>query len=52
MRCNADKSPDPEEWLELDESGRLELIMAYHRRNRLSVGQSSKSPAREMALAR
>jgi hypothetical protein len=47
MRYDADQAPDPEIWLELDESERVELVMAYHHRNGLSVGQCSKSPARE-----
>jgi len=45
MRYNADQAPDPGTWLELDESVRLELVMAYHRRNRLSVGQSARAHA-------
>jgi hypothetical protein len=31
MRYDADKAPDPEEWLELDESERIDAVMAYHR---------------------
>jgi len=45
MRYNADKAPDPEEWLELDESERIDAVMTYHRRNRLSVGQSARAHA-------
>jgi len=45
MRYDAQKAPDPEEWLELDESQRLDAVMAYHRRNRLSVGQSARMHA-------
>jgi hypothetical protein len=45
MRYDADKAPDPEEWLELDEQARIDAVSAYHRRNRLQVGQSAKAHA-------
>jgi hypothetical protein len=31
MRYDANKAPDPEEWLELDESERIDAVIAYHR---------------------
>jgi len=41
MRYDARRAPIPEEWLELDEQERLDLVIEYHRRGRLSVGQSA-----------
>lgn len=32
MRYDPDAAPDPEEWLALDETQRIELVSAYHRR--------------------
>jgi hypothetical protein len=45
MRYSADQAPDPAKWLALNESDRLDLVIAYHRRNRLSVGQSARAHA-------
>jgi hypothetical protein len=45
MRYDADNAPDPEEWLALGEQERIDQVMAYHRRNRLHVGQSAKAHA-------
>ena len=42
MRYEADKAPDPEEWLELDESERIDLVIDYHRRAKKPVGQDKK----------
>jgi hypothetical protein len=42
MRYDADKAPDPEEWLELDESERIDLVIDYHRRAKKPVGQDKK----------
>jgi hypothetical protein len=39
MRYDADKAPDPQEWLELDEQVRIDLAIAYHRRYHLQMGQ-------------
>jgi hypothetical protein len=50
MRNDADKAPDPEIWLELDESERIDLIMAYHRRSREPVGQNAKVHATAHAI--
>jgi hypothetical protein len=32
MRYDADKQPDPDTWLELDEAERIDLVIDYHRR--------------------
>ena len=32
MKYDAHKAPDPENWLLLDESDRIDLILQYHRR--------------------
>jgi len=45
MRYDADKAPDPDEWLELDEHERIDLVVAYHRRGNLPVGGSAKAHA-------
>jgi hypothetical protein len=42
MLYNADRAPDPETWLGLDESERIDLVRAYHRRTREPVGQNAK----------
>jgi hypothetical protein len=42
MHYDADKAPYPEIWLELDESERIDLVRAYHRRSREPVGQNAK----------
>jgi len=45
MHYNARRAPIPKEWLELDEQERLDLVIQYHRRDRLSVGQSATAHA-------
>jgi hypothetical protein len=42
MRYDALKAPDPEEWLELDESDRLDLVKRYHIRAKLPVGENER----------
>src|SRR5262249_5485734 len=42
MHYEADKAPDPQEWLELDEQERIDLAIAYHRHYHLPMGQSPK----------
>ena len=42
MRYDADKSPDPEEWLELDESDRIDLVIDYHISAKQPVGESER----------
>ena len=42
MRYDASKSPDPVEWLELDESDRLDLVKRYHIRAKLPVGENER----------
>ncbi|MBI4002477.1 MAG: hypothetical protein HY348_11925 [Nitrospira defluvii] len=37
MRYNPDVAPDPDTWLALDESQRLDLVSAYHRRTRAKL---------------
>src|SRR5215510_10054262 len=41
-RYDASTAPDPEAWLQLDEQARIDLVIAYHRRYRLPMGQSPK----------
>jgi hypothetical protein len=31
MQCDATDQPDPETWLELDETERIDLVIEYHR---------------------
>jgi hypothetical protein len=50
MRYDADKAPDPEIWLELDESERIDLVRAYHLRSREPVGQNAKVHATAHAI--
>jgi len=45
MRYDADKAPNPHEWLELDESGGLDVVLEYHRRRKLPVGESARAHA-------
>ena len=42
MNYNADVPPDPKAWLELDDTERIDLVIAYHRRFHLSLGGSAK----------
>jgi hypothetical protein len=42
MRYDAHKAPDPEEWLEFDESDRIDQVMEYHRRRRLPVCDNAR----------
>ena len=42
MRYDASKAPDPMEWLELDESDRIDLVIAYHKHAKLPVGESAR----------
>jgi hypothetical protein len=42
MRYDADQTPDPEAWLQLDEQERIDLAIMYHRRYHLPMGQSPK----------
>jgi hypothetical protein len=42
MLYNADRAPDPEAWLGLDESECIDLVRAYHRRTREPVGENAK----------
>ena len=32
MQYDADEQPDPDAWLELDETERIDLVIEYHRR--------------------
>jgi hypothetical protein len=41
-RYDASTAPDPQAWLELDEQERIELVIAYHRRYHLPMGQDPK----------
>ena len=42
MLYDANKQPDPQAWLALDESERIEMVIEYHRRNHLPFGKSAK----------
>ena len=42
MRYDADQAPDPEEWLELDESDRTDAVIAYHKRAKKPVGENNR----------
>jgi len=42
MRYDARKAPDPQEWLDLDESERIDQVLNYHRRRLLQVGQDAR----------
>ena len=37
MQYDADEKPDPEAWLELDETERIDLVIDYHRRTRVQL---------------
>jgi len=37
MRYDPDRQPDPEAWLALDESERIDIVIAYHRRTRVRL---------------
>ncbi len=38
MQYDADEQPDPDVWLELDETERLDLVSDYHRRTGVQLG--------------
>jgi hypothetical protein len=42
MHYDASKSPDPEQWLELDESDRIDLVKRYHIRAKRPVGENER----------
>jgi hypothetical protein len=42
MRYDASTAPDPEEWLQLDEQERIDLVIDYHKRAKEPVGQDKK----------
>jgi hypothetical protein len=42
MPYDALKAPDPQEWLELDEQERLDLVKRYHIRAKLPVGENER----------
>jgi hypothetical protein len=42
MHYDADVPPDPKAWLELDDTERIDLVAAYHRRFHLPFGGSAK----------
>jgi hypothetical protein len=41
MRYDAAKAPDPKAWLELDEQERIDLVLEYHRRHHMPMGESA-----------
>ena len=42
MRYDASRAPDPQEWLELDESERIDAVIDYHKRAKKTVGQDKR----------
>jgi hypothetical protein len=42
MLYDADKTPDPEVWSAINESDRIRLVMDYHRKARLPVGENAR----------
>lgn len=40
---NPEMTPDPEAWLALDESGRIQLVEAFHREARISMPKSARA---------
>jgi hypothetical protein len=42
MRYDASEAPDPEQWLELDEPDRLDLVKRYHIRAKSPVGENER----------
>jgi hypothetical protein len=42
MPYDASKTPDPEDWLDLDERERINQVIECHRRHHLPMGQSVK----------
>jgi hypothetical protein len=42
MHYDASKAPDPQEWLELDELERLDLVISYHKLAKLPVGENNR----------
>ena len=41
-RYDANTAPHPEAWLQLDEQERIDLVIAYHRHYRRTMGHSPK----------
>jgi hypothetical protein len=37
MRYDADRQPDAQAWLDLDESERIDMVIDYHRRSRVKL---------------
>ena len=52
MRYDALKIPDPEAWLELDESERLYLVKRYHIRAKLPVAENERLHAAFMSSSK
>jgi hypothetical protein len=42
MHYDPSKAPDPEEWLELDESDRIDAVIAYHKHAKKPVGKNNR----------
>ena len=42
MHYDPSKAPDPEEWLELDESDRIDAVIAYHKHAKKPVGENNR----------
>jgi hypothetical protein len=42
MLYDANNAPDPQEWLELDEQERIDVVIEYHRHYHLLMGESAE----------
>ena len=42
MRYGTSKAPDSQEWFELDEPERLDLVIRYHIGAKLPIGENEK----------
>jgi len=50
MQYDANKAPNPEEWLALDDAERIDLVIEYHRRHHLPLGGIANLHARAHAM--
>jgi hypothetical protein len=50
MQYDANKAPNPEEWLALDDAERIDLVIEYHRRHHLPLGGNANLHARAHAM--
>ena len=45
MQYDADEQPDPDAWLELDETERIDLVIEYHRRTGVQLETPNLMPS-------